>query len=126
VARDGSALDLDFLSPLGPDWAVVLRLGFARFDGQPGQPDTELWKLGANAKYTFNPAAAVQVFLNGGPNLYHFDPGSVEGGVNLGLGLNVPAGSRFSFEAAYDYHLALTASPDLEYGQLQLGLLISF
>ncbi len=126
VARDGSALDLDFLSPLGPQWAADVRLGFARFDGQPGQPDTDLWKLGANAKFTFNPAAAVHVFVNGGPDLYHFSPGSFEGGVNLGLGLNVPAGSRFSFEATYNYHWALTASPDLRYDQLQLGLLISF
>lgn len=126
VARDGAALDLDFLSPLGPNFAVDVRLGFARFDGQPGQSDTDLWKLGANAKYTFNPAAPVHVFVNGGPNLYHFDPGTIEGGINLGLGLNVPAGSRFSFEATYNYHWALTAAPDLTYDQIELGLLISF
>jgi hypothetical protein len=126
VAKDGSSLDLDFLYPVGPQWAWDVRLGFAKFDGQPGQPDTDLWRLGANAKFTINPAAPVRVFANAGPNLYHFSPGNVEGGVNFGLGLNVPAGSRFSFEAAYNYHLALTASPDLEYSQVQLGFLVSF
>ena len=89
-------------------------------------PDTRVWRLGANAKYTFNPAAPLHVFVNGGPDLYHFDPGAFEGGFNLGLGLNLPAGKRFSFEATYDYNRALTASPDFPFNQVMLGMLVSF
>ncbi len=126
LARQGSALDLDFLYWVTSKLAWDVRLGVARFDGQPGLPDVELWKLGSNVKFTFNPASPVQVFVNGGPDLYHFDPGSFEGGVNLGLGLRVPAGPRFAVEAAYEYHLALTASPDLEYAEAALGFLVSF
>ena len=92
----------------------------------PGLPDTDVWKLGANLKWTFNPAAPLRVFVNGGPHLYHFDPGTFEGGANLGLGLQVPAGPRFAVEATYNYHWALTASPDLEVSELQLGTLVSF
>ena len=126
VADDGSTLNLDFVYPLAPKWAWDVRLGIARIDGQPGFADTDVWKLGANAKFTVNPAAPARFFLNAGPHLYHFDPGSFEGGLNLGLGLQVPAGPRFAFEATYNYHLALTAAPDLEWSELQLGFLVSF
>lgn len=126
VARDGSALNLDFVYPLTTHLAWDLRLGIDRLDGQPGLPDTDVWNLGANLKWTFNPAAPLRVFVNGGPHLYHFDPGTFEGGLDLGLGLQVPAGPRFAVEATYNYHWALTASPDLEVSELQLGTLVSF
>ncbi len=93
---------------------------------EAGQPDTKVWRFGANAKFTFNPAGPLRLFVNGGPNLYHFDPGSVEGGFNVGIGLNLPAGKRFSFEATYNYNRAITASPDLPFSQFMLGLLVSF
>jgi hypothetical protein len=82
--------------------------------------------VGANVRFTVNPAAPVRFFVNGGPGLFHFTPGDVEGGFNLGAGLNIPAGRRFAFEGTYDYHLAFTASPNLEFSQFQAGLLISF
>ncbi len=126
VARQGSTLNLDFVYPFLPRWAWDVRLGLSRFDGRAANPDTDLATLSANAKFTLNPAAPVRVFLNGGLGLYHFDLGQFEAGGNLGLGLSVPAGPRFAFEVTYNYHSALTASPDLEYGQAQLGLLVSF
>ncbi len=126
VARDGSTLNFDFVFPVTPKLAWDVRLGVARLDGQPGSPDTDVWKLGADVKFTFNPAAPVRVFVNSGPHLYHFDPGAFEAGLNLGLGLTVPAGSRFAFELTYNYHWALTASPDLELSELQGGFLVSF
>ena len=58
--------------------------------------------------------------------LYHFDPGTFEGGLNLGLGFNLPAGPLFAIEATYNYHWVLTASPILKYDQVQIGLLVSF
>ncbi len=126
VAGTGSSIDFDFVNPVGPKLAWDLRLGRSRFDGTAGQPDTKVWRFGANAKYTFNPAGPLRLFVNGGPNLYHFDPGSVEGGFNVGIGLNLPAGKRFSFEATYNYNRAITASPDLPFSQFMLGLLVSF
>jgi hypothetical protein len=126
VADSGSTLQLDFVRPFSPKWAWDVRLGHSRFDGQPGFADTKLWALSANAKFTFNPAAAARFFVNGGLGVYHFDPGDFEGGANLGLGLNVPAGAHFDFEATYNYHSAFTAAPDLEFDQVQLGFLVSF
>jgi hypothetical protein len=126
TADDGSTFDVSFVQPVRPKWAFDLRLGLSRFDGQAGQPDTKAWRLGANAKFTFNPGAPLRVFVNAGPDLYHFDAGSFEGGFNAGLGLNLPAGRRFSFEATYNYNRAITPSPDLDFSQVQLGMLVSF
>ena len=50
----------------------------------------------------------------------------MEGGANAGLGVFAPLGSRFALEATYDYHSAFTASPNLEFSQVQLGLMIAF
>lgn len=126
VAKDGSAFHLDFVYPVSTQLAYDLRLGIARLDGQPGFGDTDVWSLGANAKFTFNPAAPVRVFVNGGPKAYHFDPGDLEAGLNVGLGLGFPAGSRFAIELTYNYEWALTANPDLEFSELEAGLLVSF
>lgn len=126
VADQGSTLNLDFVYPLTTQLAWDVRLGHSSFDGKPGFPDVDLWALGGNIRFTLFPAAPVRVFLNGGVGGYHFDPGTFEGGANLGLGLNVPAGSRFDFEATYNYHDAFTASPNREFHQVQLGMLVSF
>ncbi|MEE8526711.1 MAG: choice-of-anchor D domain-containing protein, partial [Thermoanaerobaculia bacterium] len=124
--KHGSTLNLDFVYPFLPNWAWDVRLGLSRFDGRAGLPDVDLANLSANARFTVNPAAAVRFVVNGGLGLYHFDPGDFEAGANLGLGLSVPAGSRFAFEATYNYHSAFTASPSLELSQFQLGFLVSF
>lgn len=126
VAGTGSTIEVDFMNPVGPKLAFDLRLGRTRLDGVGTAPDTKVWKLAANAKYTFNPADPLRVFVNGGPDLFHFDPGAFEAGFNVGLGLNLPAGKRFSFEATYNYNRALTASPDLAFSQFMLGMLTSF
>ena len=126
VAKQGSTFNLDFVYPVQPRWAWDARLGFTRLDGRAGNPDTRIWTLSANARYILNPGMPVRVFLNGGPGAYHFDPGSFEGGANLGLGVNVPAGPRISIEATYNHHWVLTASPTLRYDQVQAGFLVSF
>jgi hypothetical protein len=125
-ATEGSTLNLDFVYPFAPKWAWDVRLGYSRSDGRAGHPDTGVATLSANAKFTFNPAAPVRVFLNGGLGLYHFVPGDFEGGGNLGLGLGVPVGHRFVFEATYNFHSAFTATPRLDFSQIQLGFLVSF
>jgi hypothetical protein len=125
-ARKGSTFNLDFVNAFQPKLAWDLRLGFSRFDGRSGNPDTELWTLSPNFRFTFNPAGWLRVFVNGGFGLYHFDPGTFEAGANLGLGLNLPLGRRFGLELTYNYNWAFTGSPVLQYDQLQLGLVISF
>jgi len=126
TTKQGSTFGLIYLQPFSPQWAWDARLALARFDGKPGQDDVDLITAGAEARFTFNPAAPLRIFLNGGLGIYHFDPGDVEGGLSLGLGLAVSTGDAMSLELTYDYHLALTASPDLEYGQLQLGAVFYF
>jgi photosystem II stability/assembly factor-like uncharacterized protein len=126
VARQGSTLNLDLVYPIRPQWAWDLRLGAARLDGRGANPDTELWVLSPNLRFTVNPAGPVRLFLNGGIGAYHFDPGDFEAGADLGLGIQVPAGARFAIEATYNHHWAFTASPTLRLSQVQLGVLTSF
>ncbi|HEX4497217.1 MAG TPA: choice-of-anchor D domain-containing protein [Thermoanaerobaculia bacterium] len=126
VAKQGSSFHLDYVYPWKPQWAWDVRLGSSRFDGRAGHPDTDVATLSADAKFTVNPASPVRVFLNGGLGLYHFNPGDFAGGGNLGLGLNVPLGHRFALELTYNYDWAFTASPSLDFSQVQLGLLVSF
>jgi hypothetical protein len=126
VATLGSTLHLDFVYPWTPNWAWDVRLGLSRFDGRAGNPDIDLTTLAANARFTLNPAVPVHVFLNAGLGLYHFSPGSFEGGGNLGLGLDMPLGSRFAFELTYNYRSAFTASPSLDFSEVQAGFLVSF
>ncbi len=126
IADVGPTVTLDFLYRFTAHWGVDLRLGFSNFDGSAGHSDTNLYTVGTNLKYTLNPTSPVRIFLNGGGGLYVFDPGDVEAGVNIGLGLNIPINRRFSFEATYNYHNALTASETLHFDQFQLGVLASF
>jgi hypothetical protein len=126
VAKQGSTLNLDFVDPFTPHWAWDVRLGYSRFDGRAGNPDTGVVTLSADAKFTINPAAPVRVFLDGGFGMYQFNPGDFDGGGNVGLGIDAPLGHRFVLEAAYNFHSAFTASPALNFSQLQLGLLVSF
>jgi len=126
VTKQGSTFNLDFVYPFLPRWAWDVRLGRSSLDGRAGQPDIDVSSLSANARLTFNPGAPVHLFLNAGLGLYHFEPGSFEGGGNLGAGVNFPIGPRFALEATYNYHSAFTATPNLKFDQVQLGLLISF
>lgn len=126
VVMHGSALNLDFLHPIQSHLALNLRFGTSKLDGKVANPDTDIWLLSPNLRYTFNPAGPVRVFANGGIGAYHFDPGRFEGGANLGLGLNAPVGPRFAIEATHDYHWVFTASPTQRFSQTQLGVLFSF
>ena len=125
VVDDGWTVNLDYVRELSRRWDWDLRLGFSRFNGRQGI-DLDLWTLAGNLKYTFNPGAPVELFVNGGGGLYYLDPGDLEGGYNLGVGLAAPVTSSLTFEATYNYHSIFTSSPDLEFGQAQLGLLFSF
>jgi photosystem II stability/assembly factor-like uncharacterized protein len=124
--RQGSSLDLGFLDPFKPHWAWDAGLSFSRFDGRGASPDISVEAAAAHLRYTFNPASAAQLFLDAGPSLQHFNPGDFKAGADLGLGLAVPLGRRFSLEATYRYRWTFSASPSREYSQLLAGFLISF
>jgi opacity protein-like surface antigen len=103
-----------------------VRVGYASFNGASGSSDTDVWNVLGNARYTFNPVAPARVFVNGGAGLYHFDPGDAEFGFNVGGGVHVPVKPRFAVEATYNYHHALTASPNRRYSQVQGGVVVMF
>jgi hypothetical protein len=126
VTNQGWTLNLDYIRAINTHWAWDFRLGYARFPGQTISPDVDVWMLLANLRYTINPAAGIRTFVNGGLGGYAFDPGDVEGGANLGIGLNKPINPNVQLELTYNYHWAFTASPALRFSQVQAGVLFRF
>lgn len=128
-AFDGDlTLNLDYVQSIDWHWDWDLRLGLSQFSGKPGVPiDLDVWNLSGNLKYTFNPAAALRVFVNGGLGAYYLDPpGDLEGGYNLGAGLAATLTPTITGELTYNFHETVTSTPDIEFSKLQLGLLFSF
>ncbi|MCP4203763.1 MAG: hypothetical protein GY769_17735 [bacterium] len=119
----GFTVNLDRVFPIKPDLAWDLRFGWEGFDGVPGAADLDVWMLLANLKHVFHHGVDYDVFVNGGGGLYLLDPGDAEGGANVGLGAAWELSPDLAFEATANYHSVLTASPDLEFVQLQIGLL---
>jgi hypothetical protein len=122
----GASFNLDYLQPVSSHFAWDVRFGVSILDGKAGADDVDIWNLSANARHTFNPAASLQLFLNGGLGIYQLDPGDTEGGGNLGLGLAIPAGRRYVVELTYNYHSVFTASPSVEFHQVQAGFRVAF
>jgi hypothetical protein len=123
---NGATLNVAFIDAFAPEWAWDLRFGIARFDGTAGNPNVDAWHLAPNIRYTVNPGAALLGFFNGGAGLYHFRPGGLEAGLNVGGGLRFPIDRRFAVEGTYNFHWVFTASPSKRYSQLQGGLIVSF
>ncbi len=129
TAFDGDfTLNLDYVRSINRRWDWDLRLGLSRFDAKGGIPrDLDVWNLSGNLKYTLNPGAPLRTFVNGGLGAYYLDPpGDLEGGYNIGVGLAVPLSPTITGELTYNYHETVTATPDIKFGKLQLGLLFSF
>ncbi len=103
-----------------------LRLGFSAFEGRAGVPDLDVWTLSANLRHVFWEDGPWGLSVNGGGGLYAFDPGDVEGGYNLGLGLARELAGGTTLQATYDYHATFTASPDVEFAEALVGVLWSF
>ncbi len=124
--RHGSTVRVGYLNPWKPKMAWGVTLGTSRFDGRTGQDDVEVWELDALFRFTVNPTMPARFFLTGGLGAWHFDAGDIEVGVDLGLGVTVPTGKRFAFEATYDYRSTFTVSPSLRWSRFQAGFLVSF
>ena len=66
------------------------------------------------------------MFVNGGINIYDIDPGSTEYGFNVGAGLAIPINAQVTIEGTINHHRVITASPEIEFNQYQLGVLFNF
>jgi hypothetical protein len=123
----GSTFDLGFLNPWSAKLAFELRVSRTQFDGRTAaDADVTAWMVAPEAKYLFNPSAPLRVFVNGGPGLYHLDPGRFEFGFPMGAGVNWRAGRRIAFEGTYNFNWLVTASPSANYSQIQAGMVVSF
>lgn len=120
----GPAVTLDFVYPFTPQLAVDFRLGYSNFNGISGASDVDIWNLSANLKAI--PLLSIPyAIVNGGFGLYYVDYNDLEAGFSVGIGLGQPINSTVDLEVTLNYHRTFTASPDLEFLRLQLGLIIA-
>lgn len=121
----GPTANLDFIIPINPQLAADLRLGYSLFRGAGGASDLDMWNLSANLK-VLPVLTTPYPFLNGGLGLYYVDSSDLEAGFNIGAGVGQPLTSNLDVELTANYHSTFTASPDLEFTKLQLGLVWAF
>lgn len=120
---EGIAATLDYTFPINPRWSWDARLGYTTFDLRFGGGEVDVWDLSANLKAHFPTSGSWWAFVNGGPGVYYLDSSDVEGGYNVGIGLGFQVRPRVAFEVTFNRHETLTASPDIEFDKLQLGVL---
>lgn len=122
----GGTVNLDYMRFLSSNLAWDARLGFSNFSGKGGFSDLEVWTVSGNLKYYLFRGTLWRGFVNGGMGLYFMHPGNIESGGNLGGGVALQIQPYLELEATANYHRTTTASPDLKYGQLQLGIIYYF
>jgi subtilisin family serine protease len=118
----GPTINADLVYRITPQLFADLRLGYSRFRGSGGASDVDIWNLSPNLK--FIPVMSTPwLFINGGVGLYYIDAINLEGGFNLGVGLGFPIQPNLDLEGTFNYHSTFTASPDLKFGKVQIGLI---
>lgn len=127
IADAGFTINLDVFFPISQNLGWDLRLGFSRFNGTAGLNDIDIWNFSANLKYFLvSPGSPLEPFVNGGVGLYYIDRTELETGYNIGIGLGRDVTPNLTLELTFNFHSAVTASPDVRFGKLQFGLLWSF
>lgn len=118
----GPTIHADLVFPVTPILGVDFRLGYSRFVGTGGAGDVDIWNLSTNLKLLVAQTTPWP-FINAGLGLYYVDYNDLEGGYNVGIGVGQPIGTSLTLEVTANYHSTLTASPDIEFLKLQVGLL---
>ncbi|MGH7537771.1 MAG: S8 family serine peptidase, partial [Gemmatimonadales bacterium] len=115
-------LDYVFLV-IPPALAADIRLGYSLFPGS-GAGDVDIWNLSANVKY-----APIQTtpwpFVNAGVGLYYIDSNDLESGFNIGVGIGRRLSQNVDLEVTANYHRTVSASPNVEFAKLQVGLILA-
>jgi hypothetical protein len=120
TTNPGTTINIDFVYQFTTRTWADARLGYSIFNGSGGSRNVDIWNLSANLR--FIPWLwKVSPFVNGGLGLYHVS--SLEAGFNIGAGLGFHFVHWFDIEATFNYHYVFTASPDVTFGKVQLGLI---
>jgi hypothetical protein len=122
----GLMLGLDIDYRLTPQLSMVGFLGYNRFSATfPAWNDTHWWNISANFKYQFS-TNPIHPYINGGPGLYIPQNGTVQPGLNFGLGVDYNLNYNWTLELGGDYHHIFTGGSGTRFLVSRAGLIFTF
>ncbi len=84
------------------------------------------WNVSTNldVRYLLPLRGKLLPYLQAGPGIYYDDSGSINYGVNSGLGMSYKLGSRLSLELGADYHVIM--DPVIQFMSVHGGVVFKF
>jgi len=116
-------LGLEYL--IGSPFTVEAIFGYHSFKYVRPGAKLNIIQGALNARYYFL-TSRFRTFVNSGVGIYSFDPGDTKFGFNAGCGIQYTLSTRFSLEAAYNYHTVSTTGANLNFSTLQGGFRYRF
>jgi hypothetical protein len=99
--------------------------GYDRFSTAFGPFHLNLYRLSADAKF-YPVIGAFQLGVFGGGGVYHFDPSSTHGGLNIGAVGEYRINTSWSIESTYNFHNVFTSGSNTRFSTLQGGVRFRF
>jgi hypothetical protein len=123
--------DSGFSSQLGFEYRFTNRFsaegtfGFDRFGFAFGSSNLDLYRLSANAKF-YPVIGTFQFGVFAGGGVYHFNPSSTHGGLNVGAVGEYRINTSWSVESTYNFHNVFTSGSNTRFSTLQGGVRFRF
>ena len=129
IFNPGPNVGFDLEYRFHPQFSVEGIYTFHRFNGETfGSftfPDLNLHQVSINGKLYGN-TSPLRPFVNFGGGVYHFDPSSTHGGLNVGGGLQFDVTSNFAIDAMYNLHNVFTPGSNTRFSTVQGGVRFRF
>lgn len=125
----GLSARLDLRYRLLPRFALVPAVAYARFEGEEGVLDRDLWEVSVAWRWLAPPAGRSSFFVESGPALYLPSRGSSEGGCRLGAGIDLPLQPRWDrldVELGLEAHRPFDDELIPEFLRAHAGLVVGF
>jgi von Willebrand factor type A domain-containing protein len=123
--------DSGFSSQLGFEYRFTNRFsaegtfGFDKFGFSFGSSNLDLYRLSANAKF-YPVIGTFQFGVFAGGGVYHFNPASTHGGLNVGAVGEYRINTSWSVESTYNFHNVFTSGSNTRFSTLQGGVRFRF
>jgi len=129
VFNPGPNVGVDLEYRVTPTFSLEGIYGFHRFNGETigsvSIGDLNLHQLSFNGK-VYGSSSPVRPFFNFGGGVYHFDPSSTHGGLNVGGGLQFDVTPTVAVDAMYNFHNVFTSGSSTRFSTVQGGVRFRF
>jgi opacity protein-like surface antigen len=122
-----AGVDLEYR--INPTFSLEGIYTFHRFNGETfgsvSVGDLNLHQFSFNGK-VYGSSSPVRPFFNFGGGAYRFDPGSTNGGLNVGGGFQFDVAPNVAMDAMYNFHNVFTSGSSTRFSTLQGGVRFRF